>query len=319
MGEDIVKRYLLTAFVALAGLSLAAGVTLARGTLLAAYSLDQTAADQTGHYADATILNAPFEDGGVYLNGKYDGTDPDGSKVQTPGVTQLDFSSLSVRADFKISEWPAANRPILYCGASWRRMGANLTSSGHLYLAYNTIGGPASAETVALDVWHTLVMTYDGAAGHVFLDGVEVAVQVFTPNHGDDRRFVTFNGGNGTAFKGHLRNLAVYNGVISRDVGVAGVETPETLILLGNHPNPFNPSTLIVFSLPAPAPTTLSVFDLSGRLVNTLLDGALLGQGPHERHWNGTDSQGNSLPSGTYFYRLQAGVQVETRKMTLVQ
>lgn len=313
------RKFLLVIAISFIGLLPGSGLVLARGTMIASYSLDQTAVDATGINPEADIRNAPYEDGGVYLNGNYVGVDPDSSWVRTPSLSTLDFAALSVRVDFKVGELPDYVRPILYCGSSWRWMGVNLNSSGQVFLSCNTIAGPPSTASVTLGSWHTIVITWDGTAGHLFFDGVEVEARVFTPDFNNDRRLITQNGGNGTAFKGHLRNLAVYNGVISRVVGASGVEMPAAFTNLGNYPNPFNPSTNIVFSLEAPAATSLAVYDLSGRLVTTLLKDELLGEGPHGRLWNGTDLNGREMPSGVYFYRFRAGDILETRRMTLVK
>ena len=207
------RRFLLPAFVFVSAASLLFGLALAEGTLIAFYTLDQTAADQTGNYADAEIINAPYEDGGVYLNGNYVGSDPDSSSVRTPNVTALDFAALSVYLEFKVSDLPSGGRPILFCGSSWRWMGASMNYNGQVYLSYNGLNGPYSSQTVSMDTWHTLAMIHDGTTGHLILDGVEVGVQDFVPNHHDDRRFVMHNGGNGLAFKGHVRNLRIYNGI----------------------------------------------------------------------------------------------------------
>lgn len=313
------RKFLLGSVVLFFGLTLGVQDALSEGTLIASYSLNQTAVDQTGKNGDIILVNTLFEDGGVYLNGNYVGTDPDSSKIETLPLTALDFSAFSVRIEFKVGELPSWVRPILYCGSSWRYMGVNLNSSGQLFLSCNTISGPASTQTVTLDAWHTIVVTWDGTAGHLFFDGEEVASKVFTPNFNNDRRFVSHNGGIGKAFKGHLRNLAVYNGVISRVVGASGVETPVVVQALRNYPNPFNPSTTIAFSLEAPTTASLEVFDLSGRYVATLLKDEMLGQGPHGHVWNGTDQNGRHLPSGTYFYRFEAGDFLETKRMTLVK
>jgi len=66
-------------------------------------------------------------------------------------------------------------------------------------------------------------------------------------------------------------------------------------------PNPFNPSTTIRFRLDAPATVTLSVYDLSGRLVRRLAGGGILAAGDHAVPWNGRDGSGRALASGTYF------------------
>jgi hypothetical protein len=90
------------------------------------------------------------------------------------------------------------------------------------------------------------------------------------------------------------------------------------LALLQNRPNPFNPSTRIVFELPAPASLSLRVFDLQGRLVRTLVSGPLPG-GIHEVTWGGRDDAGRPVSSGVYYYRLEHPDRVETRKMILLR
>lgn len=90
-------------------------------------------------------------------------------------------------------------------------------------------------------------------------------------------------------------------------------EIPTELSLEQNYPNPFNPSTTIQFALPSAGDVKIQVFDLLGREVTTLLNGALP-QGNHQVIWNATN-----VSSGTYFYRLESGNQVQIRKMTLVK
>ncbi len=82
---------------------------------------------------------------------------------------------------------------------------------------------------------------------------------------------------------------------------------------LSNHPNPFNPKTTISFTLPQAMKVTLDVYNVLGQKVATLID-RQLGTGRHEATW---DATGNS--SGIYYYRLQAGGVVETRKMILMK
>ena len=63
----------------------------------------------------------------------------------------------------------------------------------------------------------------------------------------------------------------------------------------------------------------LRIYDLSGRLVRILASGELVEAGRRTVVWNGRDEGGRSAPSGTYFYRLQAGDYVETKRMTLIK
>lgn len=97
------------------------------------------------------------------------------------------------------------------------------------------------------------------------------------------------------------------------DVAVA----PSTGRLLQNYPNPFNPGTTIAFEVPE-GHTRVRVFDLSGRLVRTLVD-AELPAGPGRASWDGTDVRGASVGSGIYLYRLEAGGATHTRKMLLLR
>ena len=84
-------------------------------------------------------------------------------------------------------------------------------------------------------------------------------------------------------------------------------------------PNPFNPSTTTHFDLPREQMVSLRVYDISGRLVDVLLDDRMAPKGPNEIVWVGRDQTGRQLPSGTYFYRLEFGENVETKRMMLLK
>ncbi len=87
---------------------------------------------------------------------------------------------------------------------------------------------------------------------------------------------------------------------------------PE-FILQQNYPNPFNPSTVISYEMPRSAFVNLTIYDIPGRRVETLVD---------ERENAGSHSvtfDGANLPSGVYFYRLEAGTFAETKKLMLLK
>jgi photosystem II stability/assembly factor-like uncharacterized protein len=102
-----------------------------------------------------------------------------------------------------------------------------------------------------------------------------------------------------------------------QDLFTVGVDVLESLPteyrLYGNYPNPFNPTTTISYSLPQPAEATLTVFDLLGRQIRVLASGTQ----PAGTHEVTFDAAG--LPSGVYFYRLEAGDYVETKRMVVVK
>jgi hypothetical protein len=80
-----------------------------------------------------------------------------------------------------------------------------------------------------------------------------------------------------------------------------------------NYPNPFNPTTTIPYALKSNGRVRLAVYDLMGKEVAVLVDG-IQAAGNHQAQFAGTN-----LTSGIYFYKLQAGDQVFTKKMTLVK
>ena len=107
--------------------------------------------------------------------------------------------------------------------------------------------------------------------------------------------------------------------LLSQWTGTVGVEdTPPTFRLLGNWPNPFNPSTRIAFELPAQGEIELVVFDVSGRRIAVLADGTWPA-GRHIVDWDGRDESGRAVASGVYFYRLVAGKYIENKKMILLR
>lgn len=93
---------------------------------------------------------------------------------------------------------------------------------------------------------------------------------------------------------------------------------PRPLTLYQNYPNPFNPTTSISFFLPDRANVDLSIFDVSGRRVRALVNGAIEG-GKHVITWDGKNGAGASVGSGIYYYRLESGKKVLTRKMVVIR
>jgi hypothetical protein len=93
---------------------------------------------------------------------------------------------------------------------------------------------------------------------------------------------------------------------------------PNAIVLHQNIPNPFNPTTIIRFELPARAHVRLVVFDVRGRIVRTLADGEMQ-SGGREIAWNGRDDGGRSVASGVYFYRLETPRATVSRKMVLLR
>jgi len=93
---------------------------------------------------------------------------------------------------------------------------------------------------------------------------------------------------------------------------------PARLRLASAVPNPFNPATMLSFTLPAAGPVRVTVHDLQGRRVATLLDGPRPA-GPQQIRWNGRDDAGRPLPAGTYLARLVWAGGTAATKLSLVK
>lgn len=94
------------------------------------------------------------------------------------------------------------------------------------------------------------------------------------------------------------------------------ISADRNVVIAGNYPNPFNPSTTISFAVRQASFVTLHVYDIAGRLVKVLNTGEL-GEGTHSFQWNGTNAAGMPVASGTYFVKLQTPAGVMTHKMLL--
>ncbi len=107
-------------------------------------------------------------------------------------------------------------------------------------------------------------------------------------------------------------NASTYSRVVT-SINRNKVEIPEDFSLLQNYPNPFNPTTTINYQLPTNSVVALKVYDVLGREMATLVN---------ERQSVGSHSvrfDANNLPSGVYFYRLDAGTYHDTKKLVLLK
>lgn len=93
---------------------------------------------------------------------------------------------------------------------------------------------------------------------------------------------------------------------------------PTNPTLMANRPNPFNPTTEIAFSLPVRAHVRMTVYNILGQRVRTLLDEPKA-PGLHHIIWDGTDDNGGEVASGMYLYRITAGSFVDVKKMLLLK
>ena len=127
-----------------------------------------------------------------------------------------------------------------------------------------------------------------------------------------------------TAVRSYRVNLVSSNALVVPATGSYNVsdivaieeisaEIPTSFSLGQSYPNPFNPQTTITFSVPSAGDVRIDVFDILGRQITTLVD-EVVSPGTFQATFDAGD-----LPSGTYFYRMQAGDFKEVRSMILVK
>jgi hypothetical protein len=105
------------------------------------------------------------------------------------------------------------------------------------------------------------------------------------------------------------------NGTVSETDIIAGIFRTE---LLGNHPNPFNPETVIYYEVPSDGFVSIEIFNIKGQRVKTLVSGYHR-SGEYDVVWSGRDEDGRVATSGVYLYRMTIGDRTTTKKMVLLK
>ena len=107
----------------------------------------------------------------------------------------------------------------------------------------------------------------------------------------------------------------------STELAVKGIVliTPEDYKLSQNYPNPFNPTTTIEYSLPIASKISISIFNVMGQEVASIIQNQDKPAGTYQVTWNGMDKSGSQVASGTYFYSMRFGNFTKTKQMTFMK
>jgi hypothetical protein len=115
---------------------------------------------------------------------------------------------------------------------------------------------------------------------------------------------------------GYLNDGTAFSGTDC--IRIVGGPEGSSSLRSSNHPNPFNAGTTITYGIDAPGHVNLTVYNILGQNVATLVDG-FMPAGDHAVEWDGRNSNGESVSSGMYFYRVTAGGESVSRKMLLLK
>ena len=186
-----------------------------------------------------------------------------------------------------------------------------------IYIDYYTDSGHSSRTVTTTNTYWTDTQFFTGGFYNLDRDDVHYKVTAF-----DEYKTGEPSGGNESPFS----NQIVVKGsgpewkILAPDL----VNIPTTFSLQGNHPNPFNPKTTIQYGLPEESIVVLKIYDLMGREIKTIVIGT---ENPGFKNvmWDSKDNNGRPVPSGMYFYRIDAVSKEsddefhETKKMVLLK
>ena len=198
--------------------------------------------------------------------------------------------------------------------------GAALQNTHYIYGDYNPTTLPGISGGVKTDAMTTgqagitkftdLTENFSQSTHLSVIDGLPIGALIW-----DDTKLGSFNS---AADWNLVHTKYMSEGGVPDGITTAPSSVQGSYRLDQNYPNPFNPSTRIKYSLPQAGIVKLVVYDVLGREVRTLVNGAM-SAGQQETEWDGKNSNGRTVGSGIYFYRLTAGSFTAAKKMTLIK
>jgi len=189
---------------------------------------------------------------------------------------------------------------VLLDAAQLHRVPGAIASTGPPIISGNTVrcGTPtdiAEDFLVSYDAAHrSVVLAIPAGATHLFVAACDV---LYDDNSDPDGDYA-------------VRITAVPTAVGDGPAMALELEEP--------YPNPFNPATMVRYTLPETSPVTIAVYDASGHMVALLTKG-VRDAGSHTARWDGRDTRGSSVTSGVYFVRLESRGITRVRKIVLLK
>lgn len=276
--------------------------------LIAHYPFSSNGNDITTNYGDATMENVNYAQSGAYSNGMY-GTGA--SLIKTPNISGLNTNDFAINLKFNPDEVPGS--PILMVGNSWRWLHCFTeynftTSSNNLSVTVSKTNGfdqnIQTTQAIQPNTWYEMTVMYSAQNNTltIYVDNQQVGQETLDASiaHNNDFDFVNQDGGLGQTFKGHLRDLKIYNKSAS-----ASIDENLTNITLNSYPNPA--ADQLTFHSILPSDTPYFIYSLEGQLMES---------GKTTSPTTTVDL--NDFKNGIYFLTLEKGDRLITEKV-LVQ
>ncbi len=251
------------------------------------------------------------DDGNGYWFGFFGNVAPQGGVVAQGGFARGEEPMVIFGKKFS-----DANASILNIGGNSQTAQTEVpVAQSNWYVVYLQFSGDEEAETLSLWMNPDPEVTPD-------LNFPDATLEVGTLNEGFDHIFFRTEGGAAEYLIDEIHLGTTFESIVPQGEDGGEVTGIDDLInnafKLVNHPNPFSTITHISYQLENSADLRLAIVDLQGREVVTLLDGYQVA-GKHMVTWDGSDKNGNALPSGMYLYRLTAAEQTVTRRLMLLK
>ena len=316
---------------------------------------DSTGVDSSIYFNDGTLSADPvFIDGMKGSAMYFDGVDdyvvvPDANSLDTDSTMTISLwirpDSVNFAGSKVMSKWYSSPQQ-----GDWLLSLSSLDSCGgtcvsyyfgfanyHVYGSTNgwfSIGPPQIDYFLLLEEWNFIAVTFDTGLVNLYYNGdlikTDTSLIKYTSlneyNTDDIYMGKLWNGYPGYYFYGGLDEVRIYNRalspseiydlysqVVATEIKPYWSKMPLEFKLLQNYPNPFNPTTTIKYSLTKLSFVAIKVFDVLGKEINTI-ENEVKAPGNYEIEFHTSN-----IPSGVYFYRLQAGDFVDTKKMLLLK
>ena len=279
--------------------------------LIAHYPLGVSPDDTTGNNGPIVLTRAPFQNGGLFLNGIGSGGPADQySDAETPSIPSMNLGAVAFSTEFNSDSLHGL--PLIVAGRSFRWMAVFLRTDSLMNLRLNDLT-QNEISTVRWNpgVWHELGVLVEDDTVSLYLDGQLGAKTEASLNTGDDRTVAYSHGGLGVTFYGTVRNLKIYTKDPVGTANEAGFELPQDRLITDIYPNPLTNSSRLWVHSRFDGPADISVHDILGRTVSRQ-QATVLRTGINQ-----LKALPEGLSPGIYVVRVDAAGRTETRSIII--